>query len=114
MAAMMSRASLPDGLRRAEFTYRKSNVDRRVLRDGWRVLPSSNRRHPRASNGETHMRLVKLAALSVALTVTPLGVYAAPAPSSIPAAVASTSRSADNAKLDAGRKPTQVLQYLGL
>jgi predicted methyltransferase len=37
-----------------------------------------------------------------------------PAKSPIAAAVASPARSADNAKLDAGRKPAQVLSFLGL
>jgi predicted methyltransferase len=61
------------------------------------------------------MRLTKLAAISLALTAAPL--VAAPAlqpPQSLNVAVASPSRSPDNVKLDAGRKPAQVLSYLGL
>ena len=60
------------------------------------------------------MHFTKVAALSLALAVAPVAAHAAPAPTSIAAAVASTSRSPDNVKLDAGRKPGQVLQYLGL
>lgn len=61
------------------------------------------------------MRSIKLAALSFALVAAPLCAAApAQAPVSIAAAVASTSRSPDNAKLDAGRKPAQVLPFLGL
>jgi predicted methyltransferase len=60
------------------------------------------------------MRLVKLATFSIALAMTPASAFAAPAASSIQAAVASTARTADNVKLDAGRKPAAVLQYLGL
>jgi predicted methyltransferase len=61
------------------------------------------------------MRFTRLAAVSFAISVAPIGVIAAtPAPTSIAAAVASTSRSPDNVKLDAGRKPAQVLQFLGL
>jgi predicted methyltransferase len=60
------------------------------------------------------MRPLHLAALSLALTAAPLHAKTAvPAPS-IAAAVASTSRGPDNVKLDAGRKPAQVLQFLGL
>src|ERR1041384_436194 len=57
------------------------------------------------------MRRLHLAALSLALLATPL---AAAAASPIATAVASTSRSPDNVKLDAGRKPAAVLQFLGL
>ena len=61
------------------------------------------------------MRLTNLAALSLAFAAAP--VLAAPAdqpPQSLMAAVASTLRSPDNVKLDAGRKPDQVLAFLGL
>jgi len=59
------------------------------------------------------MRFVTIAALSLAFTPAP--VFAKPpAPISIAAAVASTSRSPDNVKLDAGRKPAQLLPFLGL
>ena len=60
------------------------------------------------------MHFTKLAALSLALAAAPFAASAASAPTSIAAAVAATSRSPDNVKLDAGRKPGQVLQYLGL
>ena len=61
------------------------------------------------------MRFTRLAAVSFAISVAPIGVIAAtPAPTSIAAAVASTVPVADNVKLDAGRKPAQVLQFLGL
>jgi predicted methyltransferase len=63
------------------------------------------------------MRFIKVAALSLAFGAAPL--FAAPAPGAQPpqslaAAVASTTRSADNVKLDQGRKPDQVLTFLGL
>jgi len=59
------------------------------------------------------MRLTKFAAFALLLTAAPLS--AAPAPSvSIAAAVASPARSPDNVKLDEGRKPAQVLKFLGL
>jgi predicted methyltransferase len=61
------------------------------------------------------MRFTKVAALSLALVAAPLCAKGAGgAPPSIAAAVASPSRSADNVKLDAGRKPGQVLRFLGL
>lgn len=61
------------------------------------------------------MRSIKLAALSFVLATSPLCAAApARAPVSIAAAVASTSRSPDNVKLDEGRKPAQILQFLGL
>jgi predicted methyltransferase len=60
----------------------------------------------------TAMRRIKLAALSLALVATPIA--AKPAVQPVAAAVASPARSADNVKLDEGRKPAQVLQFLGL
>jgi predicted methyltransferase len=61
------------------------------------------------------MRFTTVAALSFALVAAPLLAKAVvQAPPAIYAAVASTSRSADNVKLDQGRKPAQVLQFLGL
>jgi predicted methyltransferase len=61
------------------------------------------------------MRLAKIAALSIALTAVPLAAKsAAQQPVSIAAVVASTSRNPDNLKLDAARKPAEVLQFLGL
>lgn len=59
------------------------------------------------------MRFRTVAALSLTLLAASLS--AKPAPQSpIAAAVASSARSADNVKLDEGRKPAQVLQFLGL
>jgi len=58
------------------------------------------------------MRLIKFAA-SALLAAAPL-LAAPPPPSSIAAAVASPSRNPDNVKLDEGRKPAQVLKFLGL
>ena len=61
------------------------------------------------------MRHVKAIALALLLTSSPLVANAAaPAPATIAAAVASPSRSPDNVKLDEGRKPAQVLSFLGL
>jgi len=58
------------------------------------------------------MRLIKFAA-SALLAAAPLSAAPQP-PSSIAAAVASPSRNPDNVKLDEGRKPAQVLKFLGL
>ncbi|HEY6049387.1 MAG TPA: methyltransferase [Sphingomicrobium sp.] len=62
------------------------------------------------------MRLLYSIALALTLTAAPLALHAAsPArPVTLAAAVASPDRSADNVKLDEGRKPAQVLQFLGL
>lgn len=61
------------------------------------------------------MGFTKLAALALVLAAPPLSAKeAGPALPTISAAVASSSRSADNVKLDGGRKPAQVLQFLGL
>ena len=61
------------------------------------------------------MRSIKLAALALLSVAAPLSAAApAQAPVSIAAAVASTARSPDNVKLDAGRKPAQLLAFLGL
>ena len=61
------------------------------------------------------MRSIKLAALALLAVAAALTAAApAKAPVSIAAAVASTSRSPDNVKLDAGRKPAQLLAFLGL
>ena len=50
--------------------------------------------------------------LALALVATPLA--AKPAVPTVAAAIASSSRSADNVKLDESRKPAQVLNFLGL
>ena len=61
------------------------------------------------------MRASTSIALVLALAAAPLAAKTvAPAPASIAAAVAAPGRSADNVKLDDGRKPAQVLSYLGL
>jgi predicted methyltransferase len=60
------------------------------------------------------MRTFKLAALLL-IASAPSAVQAAPAPlANVTAAVASSSRSADNMKLDESRKPAAVLRFLGL
>jgi len=59
------------------------------------------------------MRYRSLAAFSLMLAATPLSAAAAPA-GSVAAALASPDRRPDNVKLDEGRKPAAVLQYLGL
>jgi predicted methyltransferase len=55
------------------------------------------------------MRTFKLAALLL-IAATPLSA----APVSVATAIAASDRRPDNVKLDQGRKPAQVLQYLGL
>jgi predicted methyltransferase len=60
------------------------------------------------------MRFTSAVALSLALAAAPV-IAAVQPPESIAAAAAdSAHRSADNVKLDEGRKPAQVLQFLGL
>jgi predicted methyltransferase len=59
------------------------------------------------------MRSIKHLALVLALAGAPLAAKPA-APVTIAAAVAAPNRTPDNVKLDAGRKPAQVLQFLGL
>ena len=58
------------------------------------------------------MRYRSLAAFSLMFAATPLAAAAAPA-GSVAAALASADRRPDNVKLDEGRKPAAVLQYLG-
>ena len=60
--------------------------------------------------------MLRLTALAFALSLTSAPLVAAPAaqPVTIAAAVAASDRSPDNVKLDAGRKPAEVLQFLGL
>ena len=60
------------------------------------------------------MRLVKLAAAALAISIATGPSLGAPKSPTIAAAVAASDRTADNVKLDAGRKPAQVLGYLGL
>jgi predicted methyltransferase len=59
------------------------------------------------------MTKIKAVALALLLASVPLTAAAAPAPT-IATAVASPGRSPDNVKLDEGRKPAQVLAFLGL
>ena len=59
------------------------------------------------------MRAITLALLSAALIVPPLEARPA-APVTVAQAMAAPDRRPDNVKLDAGRKPVQVLAYLGL
>ncbi len=59
------------------------------------------------------MRISSLAAFSLILAATPACIAAAPA-SGVAAALASADRKPDNVKLDEGRKPAAVLDYLGL
>jgi predicted methyltransferase len=61
------------------------------------------------------MRFVTIAALSLAFGSPLIAKPASPAATAIAAAVADTAaRSPDNVKLDAGRKPAEVLEFLGL
>ena len=59
------------------------------------------------------MRLSSLAAFSLILAAAPVSATAAPA-GTIAAALAAPDRQPDNVKLDEGRKPAAVLQFLGL
>lgn len=59
------------------------------------------------------MRYSSLAAFSLILAAMPASASASPA-TSVAAAIASPDRRPDNVKLDEGRKPAAVLQYLGL
>ena len=60
------------------------------------------------------MRYRSLAALSLILATLPVATTAAVKSMSFTAALASPDRRPDNVKLDEGRKPAQVLQFLGL
>ena len=61
------------------------------------------------------MRAFASIALTLAFVAAPIGAKPAPPTTvSIAAATASPERTADHVKLDAGRKPAQVLQFLGL
>ena len=60
------------------------------------------------------MRHLKIVAAALALSTAMMAPAAAPRPVTIAAAVAATDRNPDNVKLDEGRKPAQVLQFLGL
>ena len=59
------------------------------------------------------MRLSSLAAFSLILAATPVPLTAAPT-IGVAAAIAAPDRKPDNVKLDEGRKPAAVLQFLGL
>jgi predicted methyltransferase len=60
------------------------------------------------------MRYLTIAAAAFALSVPLVPTAAAKAPPPIAAAVSAIDRTPDNVKLDEGRKPAQVLQFLGL
>jgi predicted methyltransferase len=60
------------------------------------------------------MRYLTIAAAALALSVPFAPAMAAKASPAIAAAVSAAGRNPDNVQLDAGRKPAQVLQFLGL
>jgi predicted methyltransferase len=60
------------------------------------------------------MRHLKIAAAALAIAIVSGPSMAAPQPPTIAAAVAAQDRTPKNVQLDAGRKPAQVLGYLGL
>lgn len=61
------------------------------------------------------MRYMSVAAFSLAFTAVPSAATSAVQPVTVTSAVADAAhRSADNVKLDEGRKPAEVLQFLGL
>jgi predicted methyltransferase len=60
------------------------------------------------------MRHLNIVAAALAIAICTAPAIAASAPSTIAAAVAATDRNPDNVKLDASRKPAEVLQFLGL
>ena len=60
------------------------------------------------------MRFTTIAALSLAFAAPAFGAKPAPVSTVITAAMAAPDRRPDNVKLDEGRKPAQVLQFLGL
>lgn len=60
------------------------------------------------------MRHLKIFAATLTISIAAATAAAAPKPPMIDAAVSSPDRTADNVKLDAGRKPAEVLQFLGL
>jgi predicted methyltransferase len=60
------------------------------------------------------MRHLKILAVALALSTAIAPAIAAPQRPTIAAAVAASDRSPDNVKMDAGRKPAEVLQFLGL
>ena len=60
------------------------------------------------------MRHLKILAAALTLSTALAPALAAPKTQTIAAAVAASDRSPDNVKLDEGRKPAQVLQFLGL
>jgi predicted methyltransferase len=60
------------------------------------------------------MRHLNMLAVAISLSIAVGPAIAASPPPTIAAAVAASGRNPDNVKLDEGRKPAQVLQYLGL
>jgi predicted methyltransferase len=78
----------------------------------WCKLSTINRMSP--SQKGVVMNLSKCIPLALALAAVPLAAIAAASPESIAAAVAASDRTPDNVKLDASRKPAEVLSFLGL
>jgi predicted methyltransferase len=60
------------------------------------------------------MRRLKIVAAALAIAIATGPAIAAPKAETIAAAVAASDRNPDNVKLDEGRKPAEVLQFLGL
>jgi predicted methyltransferase len=60
------------------------------------------------------MRHLKILAVALTLSTAIAPATAAPGATTIAAAVAASDRNPDNVKLDEGRKPAQVLQFLGV
>ena len=60
------------------------------------------------------MRHLKILAVALTISTAMAPAIASPGATSIPAAVAASDRSPNNMKMDEGRKPAQVLQFLGL
>src|SRR5205085_7974805 len=91
--------------------------DRRIRLDG-RSTGDSGGMAPATVEGTnrsrgTIMRIHSLAAFSLILAAIPATASAAPA-GTVAAALAAPDRRPDNVKLDDGRKPAAVLQFLGL
>jgi predicted methyltransferase len=60
------------------------------------------------------MRHLKILASALAISTATIALAASPKPTTIAAAVASSDRNPDNVKIDEGRKPAEVLSFLGL
>jgi predicted methyltransferase len=77
-------------------------------RDGCGVIKEA------LKQGVRKMRRLKLAAIAICLSQPVIVAAAPPAATSVEAAVAAPDRTPDNVKLDASRKPAQILEFLGL